>query len=452
MLSFALALPTALAQPATQDPAPTIHPDLPTVAFAEEPPAGALADEGLRVLDALVEVFRQNYWDAEHRDWAAWGADYRDQVLAASDRASLDRTLRRMVQGLEDDHSAWLGQPSSGQGGGAGSVERDQGPRLGIQLGFVQGRGLVVERVFSGAPADLAGLRRADVIVAVDGADLRQRGSLFMAFGDLTEALAGGSVRLEVERGRLRLEIEVEAGTFDMVAAQMPYAVMLDASVGYLHVPSFNLVGVGSATHRAVRGLAEQGARALVLDLRGNLGGRLVEAGLTIGLFLDGSWAQAMARGEPAWYADYQLERSAGGRLLGVSRLRTQGGRSLAETRISDPYRFQGPVVVITGSESTSAAEIVAMVLVRSGLARSVGEATAGNVEAVRSFELFDGSGVLVAVANLQGMDGEAFESGVRPEIEASASVRDLARGQDPPVSEARRLLGGLPFTPGRYF
>lgn len=446
-----LCWPTASAQGEPLDQAPVLHPDLPTVAFAEPSPTTTATEEGLRVLDALVEVFRQNYWDPDHRDWAAWAADHRDLVVSATDREALDRVLRRMVRELEDDHSVWLGQPSSPGAGGV-QGEREQGPRLGIQLSFVQGRGLVIERVFSGAPADLAGLRRADVIVAVDGADLRQRGSLFLAFGDLTQALAGGPVRLEVERGRLSLEIEVEADSFDLTAAQMPYAVMLDDSVGYLHVPSFNLVGVGSAAHRAVRGLVEQGARSLVLDLRGNLGGRLVEAGLTLGLFLDGGWAQAMARGEPAWYADYQLERTAGGRLIGVARLRTEAGRPLAESRISEPYRFQGPMVVITGSESTSAAEIVAMVLVRSGLARSVGEATAGNVEAVRSFELFDGSGVLVAVANLQGMDGEAFESGVRPEVEASASVRDLARGQDPPVSEARRLLGALPFTPGRYF
>jgi C-terminal processing protease CtpA/Prc len=108
--------------------------------------------------------------------------------------------------------------------------------------------------------------------------------------------------------------------------------------------------------------------------------------------------------------------------------------------------------VVIVGSETASAGEIVAAALSASGRARVVGETTQGNVEAVRAYALSDGSRVLVAIARVEASDGALLDAGVTPEVTARASVLDLARGVDPPVAEALRLLGDLPFTPGRWF
>jgi hypothetical protein len=70
----------------------------------------------------------------------------------------------------------------------------------------------------------------------------------------------------------------------------------------------------------------------------------------------------------------------------------------------------------------------------------------------VRAYALSDGSRVMVAIASVEGPDGAPFVAGVEPEVQARAGILDLARGLDPPVAEARRLLGGLPFTPGRVF
>ena len=81
-----------------------------------------------------------------------------------------------------------------------------------------------------------------------------------------------------------------------------------------------------------------------------------------------------------------------------------------------------------------------------------VGERTAGNVEAVRAYRLSDGSQVLVAIARLEAAGGARLDDGVAPEVTARATVLDLARGQDPPLAEALRLLAGLPFVPGRWF
>ena len=402
-----------------------------------------------RLLREVVALFQSNYWDPGHTDWAAWGETHRAAVAAADDRRALDAALSRMVRELRDDHSSWLGLP-----GTSDAPEREPAatPRLGVQLSYVDGRGLVVERVYAGTPAATADLRRADVITAVGGLDLRTVGSLFEANAALAAALSEGPAALRIERGRVAFDVEVVASLVPWLdVATRPYAVMLDAEVGYLHVSTFNEGGVGLAVHRALHDLEAAGARALVLDLRGNLGGRLVEAGLVVGAFLEGTWARATARGELAWVATTAFEgaRATAG---AVSQLVEPGGAVIGEARVERPAWFGGPVVVVVGSETASAAEIVAGALLGAGRARVVGETTQGNVEAVRAFVLSDGSRVLVAIAQVEGADGAAFDGGVAPEVTARASVLDLARGVDPPVAEALRLLGRLPFTPGRWF
>jgi len=403
-----------------------------------------------RLLQELVALFTTHYWDARHVDWAAWGAQHRSAVVGAEDRGALDAAFARMVRDLGDGHSSWLGRPDEAD---ATERERAPTPRIGVQLSYVDGRGLVVERVYPGTPAADADLRRADVITEVGDLDLRSVGSLFEANAALSAALGEGPAALRVERGRVAFAVEVAGSSLSWSeVATRPYAVMLGRDVGYVHVPTFNEAGVGAAVHRALRDLMDDGARSLVLDLRGNLGGRLVEAGLVAGAFVEGPWARATARGALAWSATYSLEAAPGGGLRAVSRLVEPGGAVIGEARVPDPTSFGGSVVVVVGSETASAAEIVAGVLLAGGRARVVGETTQGNVEAVRAYALSDGSRVLVAIAQVEAGDGAPLDAGVMPKVTARASVLDLARGVDPPVAEALRLLGGLPFTPGRWF
>jgi carboxyl-terminal processing protease len=290
------------------------------------------------------------------------------------------------------------------------------------------------------------------VITAVGGLDLRRVGSLFAANAALADALRDGPAALTVERGRVRLDVDVAGAAVDFTAvAGRPYATLLEDAVGYLHVPTFNTDGVAADVHAALRDLIAAGARALVLDLRGNLGGRVLEAGLTFAAFGDGTWSVAVARGAEVWRADALVEHTSGG-AVAFARLVDLDGATLGEQRLEGAVRFEGSVVVVVGSENASAAEVVAAALAEAVGAPVVGERTAGNVEAVRAFVLPDGSRVLVAIADLRSPSGSSLVEGVAPDVVARADVRDLARGVDPPVAEARRLLGALPFTPGRFF
>ncbi len=417
-------------------------------ALAQPARGGADAVAFGRAFDELVALARREYWDPEHLDWEAWAETYRAQAVAAPDRAGFDAVMGRMVRALADDHSSWLGLPGEHDVDEVAPGNEVGPPRLGVQFTFVARRGLVVERVFPGTPADAAGLRRGDVIVAVDGTPLAERRGLVDASGLLAEAMAAGPVQLLVERRRSRFEVDVEGATvrFADVAA-VPYGTMLDPFTGYLAVPTFNAPGVGVAAHRALADLRDRGAVALVLDLRGNAGGRLVEAGLLLGAFVAGPWVEAVARGELAWRGT--TER-VGNDL--VSLLVRPGEEVLGAARTTRPVTWREPLVVLVDAGTVSAGEVVALALQDHGRATVVGVSTSGNVEAVQGFSLMDGSRVLLAVADMRGAHGLVYADGVVPDVEARSDRADLARGLDLPLVEARRVLGGLPFTPDRRF
>jgi carboxyl-terminal processing protease len=410
---------------------------------AASEPWGTL-DERERVFQAVVDVFERNYWDEGYRDWQEWAEPFREEALSARSREEFDRVVDRMVARLGDDHSAWIGLVSR-----AGDEAAPSEPaRLGIRGSLLPGTGLVVERVFPGTAAASAGVRRGDVIVGIDDHDVNGPGHGSDVWRELREASGRNSMTLQVQRGRSRMGIALEPAPFDIHAAQQkPHAEMLDGAMGYLYLPSFNGPEISAEVHRLLRQLQADGLKQLVLDLRGNPGGRLSELGLTLGAFLQGSWARAVSRGQVVWEGRYELE----GR-RGITWLEDSMGRILLRHQLALPARFEGPMAVLVDRQNSSAGELAALVLQSSGRAIVIGEPTQGNVEAVRSFDLPDGSVVMVAIANVESVDGRSFSEGVRPDLLAHESLAELAQGYDAPLSAAIRHLRGLPFTPNRFF
>lgn len=159
--------------------------------------------------------------------------------------------------------------------------------------------------------------------------------------------------------------------------------------VGYLRVPDLASTGMAGDARRAVRELAEAGAIALVLDLRGNPGGRLVEMMQMAGIFTRGFLWRVLTR----WSLPMPYPA------LGA-----------VETEL--------PLAILTDRGVNSAAEGLAGALQGSGRAVVVGEATAGNVEAVLPFCLRDGSQAWIATGVLAPIGGATWEGrGVMPDL-----------------------------------
>lgn len=164
---------------------------------------------------------------------------------------------------------------------------------------------------------------------------------------------------------------------------------MLDDGIGVIRLPDLASDGVAGAVRTAVGALQDAGARGLVLDLRGNPGGRLVAMMQVAGVFTSGFLWRVVTR----W--TLPLPYPAIG-----------------------PVATQLPLAVLTDGRVNSAAEGLAGALQRHGRATVVGARTAGNVETVLPFCLADGSQAWIATGVLAPIGGPTWEGrGVIPDV-----------------------------------
>lgn len=154
---------------------------------------------------------------------------------------------------------------------------------IGIQLRYL-GQRLVIERAISGGPAAKAGVHAGDIILAIDGR-MVDDDNLTDLVGKI-EGKAGTSVTLSIKRkGELktirivRRRLELRNVEYELLAGEPGRA-------GFIHLRSFAFPNACEEVKAAIHGLRDQGARKLILDLRGNPGGLLSQAACIAGLFL----------------------------------------------------------------------------------------------------------------------------------------------------------------------
>ena len=143
---------------------------------------------------------------------------------------------------------------------------------IGIQVTCNDEGQIVIIRVFAAGPSKEAGLLSGDIILSADGIELQAFTS-----DELTEAVShikgeqGTYVSLIIKRGDELIETKVLR---DNVISERVYYGMLDESIGYIELTEFFGDAV-SEMENAVEKLSEEGAEAIIFDLRGNGGGQL---------------------------------------------------------------------------------------------------------------------------------------------------------------------------------
>ena len=202
---------------------------------------------------------------------------------------------------------------------------------------------------FENQPAWNAGLRRGDLIVAIDGEPV--------AGSNLTEAIKkirgekGSSVLLRVVRGGTSRAVDLPV-IRDRIEIPTVSASMLgdDQEIAYIRLNSFN-ENASRQVRQALEDVLNQNPRALIFDLRGNSGGLLREAVSVTSLFLEDSTVL--------------IERFADG----SEKVYATEGKAIAPAI---------PMLVLVNGGSASASEIVAGALQDTGRAPLLGEITYG--------------------------------------------------------------------------
>jgi carboxyl-terminal processing protease len=191
-----------------------------------------------------------------------------------------DKGLTGAVKSLKDRFSFYF-DPKTFRQFNESSEGRFSG--VGMQV-LPDARGLRVSDVFRRSPAARAGMKRGDLVVAVNGRSLAGKSSDVAT--SLIKGEAGTKVRLTVRTAQdeRRLVLTRRNITVPLVTSRLVGTGAGRTAV--VRVSSFSAEGAHAQVGTALRTGVRRGAKAVVLDLRGNPGGLLQEAVLTGSLFI----------------------------------------------------------------------------------------------------------------------------------------------------------------------
>ena len=260
---------------------------------------------------------------------------------------------------------------------------------IGVQVEEVGGR-IVVVAPIAGTPGERAGILRGDVLVKVDGEDMR--GMKLEEFIGKLRGKPGTSVTVTIERGEPARVVELKLKREIIKVDSVRDSALLADGIGYVRVTVF-AEKTGEDFQAALAKLRSQGARALIIDLRNNPGGLLSAAAEMVEPFFP--------RGELIVYTE-------GRRSEDRMELRSEGA--------AEPLRL--PLAILVNGGSASAAEIVAGALRDTRRAVLVGEKTFGKGSVQTLFPLKDDAALRITTARYYTPSGATIhERGLQPDI-----------------------------------
>ena len=273
-----------------------------------------------------------------------------------------------------------------------------------------------------GSPAERAQLQVGDKILSVDGKLYKGK-----ATRDVVRDIrgkAGEKVTLGVLRGDkiLMVPLTREVVPFDLASAQM-----IGQGVGYVRIRAFS-EKTSAMVKQALSKVA--GARAMVVDLRGNAGGLFDDAVTCAGFFLK--------NGSPI----VQLEKR-GGSLETVT--------SKGEQLVGDM-----PLTVLVDSSTSSGGEIVAAALSEGRGAQLVGTHTFGKWSVQKLDKLSNGYAMKFTTSLFHAPSGKTYNGvGLSPDVEVSMDEKAQAAAEaisdiDKRVGEDAQLRTALGIVRGR--
>lgn len=241
-------------------------------------------------------------------------------------RAGIDAMLEEIdpytVYYPEDDLDD-LKQMITGKYAGIGSIIRYYKKRERV----------VIFEPYEDTPAAEAGLKAGDIILEIDGKDVK--GLMTDKVSEMLRGEAGTTFILKVERPGEAAPLEFRITRRNIQTPAVPYYGMLtDGKSGYVQLTSFT-DNCARDVRRAIIELKEQGASQFVLDLRSNGGGSLKEAVEIVNLFVP-----------------------KGLELISTKGKMRQACHVYKSTR--EPLDLKSPLAVLVDGASASAAEIVA--------------------------------------------------------------------------------------------
>ncbi|MGI8812882.1 MAG: S41 family peptidase [Pyrinomonadaceae bacterium] len=306
----------------------------------------------------------------------------------------------------------------------------------GIGVSILQHRdGVYVQSVIPNTPAEKAGLRYGDRLVAVDGKDAREWSSSEVSKNVRGEL--GTSVKIRVERASSNTPTEYEIVRAGVPLPSIRNYFMMNDRVGYVGLTGGFQQTTASELDDAISALKKQGMKELLLDLRGNPGGLLPQAIDVVSRFVPDGKTVVSVKGRSR-YANAQELRTSGGQANDL------------------------PLVILINGGSASASEIVAGAIQDYGRGIIVGTDSFGKGLVQRVFPLPYDTGLTLTTARYYTPFGRSLQrdyssgsiydyythQGQEDSDEPDAAPKPKPVGSPVTMPDGRVLFGGRGIEP----
>ena len=344
--------------------------------------------------------------------WEVWNIVHTQYVEQPVDDVKLMQgAIRGMLDALGDDHTTYMDPEQY-----ADETRFMQGEYEGIGAYVdLDGEYLTIVSPLAGSPAELAGLRSGDKIIAIDGEDMTgippEEVRLKVLGPD------GSKVTLTVRR-----EEELEPLEFVITRAQITIhsaeGKMLADGIAYVDINTF-----GDKTTEELRTTLEhllaQNPKGLVIDLRNNPGGYLVTAIEVSSEFIDNGVIMYEQYGD---------------------------GRREQYEALGNGQATDIPIVVLINEGSASASEILAGALQDYERATLVGEKSygKGSVQTHQPLSNNQGAARVTIAKWLTPKERAIDQVGLQPDVYVEMAPEDFVSDQDPQLDVALETLNAI--------
>lgn len=325
------------------------------------------------------ELVRDSYYDASFngQNWVAWEHKYDGDIKNAGDA---HRAIKTMLESLKDPYTRFLDVQSFKDENDAINAKI-----VGIGINLVQkGDRLVVTKTLDNSPAQRAGLKEKDEIVAIDGASAI--GLTPEQAAEKIRGKAGSAVQIAVKRGESPQPKAFDITRAEIIIHAVAYKVV-EPNIGLIQLSTF----ISNDAAREFKVALEKLSRTdgLIIDLRDNPGGLLSNSLEIADMLLDGG-----------------VIVSTVGRT----------GKSI-DTASGNPLTHQ-PIAVLVDDESASASEILAGALKDNNRGVIIGTHTYGKGLVQEINHLPDGAAIHITVSKYLTPGGiDINKIGVQPDI-----------------------------------
>lgn len=256
----------------------------------------------------------------------------------------------------------------AGEYGGIGVVSRYKNKRL------------IIRKIFKNSPAEKAGIKVGDKIIKIDETvvkDFEGKGVLALLNG-----LPNTEIKLQIERQNKQINLKIKRKK--IVENPVPYFTMLNDEVGYIAFTKFNKKAA-SEVKKAFLELKGEGMKKLIIDVRSNPGGLLMEAVKITNFFIPKD------------------------KIVVTTKAKIKKWSNTFKTTVK-PLDLEMPVAILVNNRSASASEILAGSLQDYDRAVIIGERSFGKGLVQRFRELSYGTQMKLTISKYYTPSGRCIQ------------------------------------------